>query len=150
MWREEIAVERKLSGNDSPYVANSLQELAKTLLAEQKFAEAEPVSRECLDIRGKKLPDEWQTFNARSLVGASLLGQKQYAEAEPLLLSGYGGMKQREDKIPAAGKRYVKETLQRLVQLYEATGRSEEAADWKKKLGDSDKVEPEKHAVSPP
>ena len=37
-------------------------------------------------------------------MGATLLGQKKYAEAEPLLLAGYEGMKQREAKIPAAGK----------------------------------------------
>jgi len=34
------------------------------------------------------------------MLGGSLLGQKKYAEAEPLLLSGYEGMKQREVKIP--------------------------------------------------
>ena len=52
-----------------------------------------------------RIPDDWLTFNARSLLGGSLLGQKKYAEAEPLLLSGYEGMKQREDKIPAAANR---------------------------------------------
>ena len=53
----------------------------------------------------KALPDDWRTFNARSLLGGSLLGQKKYAEAEPLLLSGYEGMKQREDKISRATNR---------------------------------------------
>ncbi len=45
------------------------------------------------------------------------------APAETLLLSGYAGMKQRELKIPVVGRSRLKETLQRLVQLYEATGR---------------------------
>jgi len=65
------------------------------------------------------------------MVGGSLLGQKKYAEAEPLLLSGYEGMAQRADKIPAAGKPHLKKTLQCLVQLYEATGRLDQAAKWK-------------------
>jgi len=50
------------------------------------------------------------------------------AEAEPLLLAGYEGMKQRENKIPTIGKPRLKETLQRRVQLYEATPPEEAAA----------------------
>src|SRR5438046_9890167 len=57
-------------------------------------AEAEASARECLVIREKKSPDDWQTFNAKSILGGSLLGQKKYAEAQPLLISGYEGMKQ--------------------------------------------------------
>ncbi|MSU58720.1 MAG: tetratricopeptide repeat protein [Pedosphaera sp.] len=129
-------MERKLSGDEHPFVANSLAELTRFLMVQEKFAEAEPLARECLSIREKRLPDDWVTFNARSVVGDSLLGQKKFAEAEPLLLSGYEGMKQREDKIPAIGKPRVKETLQRLVQLYEATGQSEKAAAWRKKLAE--------------
>jgi len=34
------------------------------------------------------------------MLGAALLGQKKYAEAEPLLIDGYEGMKQREQTIP--------------------------------------------------
>ena len=94
---------RKLPADD-PQLAAALAGLTQTLLAQKKFAEAEPPARECLTIREKKLPDDWRTFNARSMLGGSLLGQKKYAEAEPLLLSGYEGMKQREDKIPANGK----------------------------------------------
>jgi len=33
------------------------------------------------------------------MLGGSLLGQKRYAEAEPLLLSGYEGMKQRQRSL---------------------------------------------------
>jgi hypothetical protein len=69
------------------------------------------------------------------MLGGSLLGQKKYAAAKPLLLSGYEGLKQRENGIPTAGKPRLKEALQRLVQLYEATGRPEQAAEWKQKLG---------------
>ena len=41
-------------------------------------------------------PDTWTTFNTKSMLGGALLGQKKYAEAEPLLLKGYAGMKRRE------------------------------------------------------
>ena len=121
----------------------------KALLEAGKFSEAEPLARECVALREKLIPDEWFTFNARSMLGACLLGQKKFAEAEPLLLSGYEGMKQREDKIPAESKRYVKETLQRLVQLYEATGQSQKAAEWNKKLAEFDQAEAEKKIAAP-
>jgi hypothetical protein len=136
VMREELAVERRLSGDEHPFVANSLAELASILLAEEKFTDAEPPARECLTVREKILPGDWQTFNARSLLGGSLLGQKKFPDAEPFLLSGYEGMKQRENSIPAGGKRYLKETLQRLVQLYKATDQSEKAAEWNRKLAE--------------
>jgi serine/threonine protein kinase/Tfp pilus assembly protein PilF len=134
LLREALATRRKLLGNEHPDVLASLVELTTVLLAEQKFAEAEPLARECLANREKTLPDDWRTFNTRSLVGGSLLGQKKFTEAEPLLLSGFEGMKQREDKIPAIGRPRLRESLQRLVQLYEATGRPDQAAEWKKRL----------------
>jgi eukaryotic-like serine/threonine-protein kinase len=114
----------------------ALARSVSALLAQRKFSEAEPLARECLALREKQIPDDWLTFNARSMLGGSLLGQKKYAEAEPLLLSGYEGMKQREDKIPAVGKVRVKENLQRLVQLYEAKGQSEKVQEWSKKLSE--------------
>ena len=80
------------------------------------------MARECLEIREKKLPDDWRTFNARSILGSSLQGQKKFTEAGPLLLTGYEGMKQREDKIPIVGRPRLKEALQGLVQLYEVLG----------------------------
>jgi hypothetical protein len=45
----------------------------------------------------------WLTFNTQSLLGGALLGQKKYAEAEPLLVKGYEGLKTREKTIPKQG-----------------------------------------------
>jgi eukaryotic-like serine/threonine-protein kinase len=149
MQREALALQRKLYGDESLDVASKLADLTFTLLTEEKFAEAEAPARECLAIREAKMPDDWRTFNTRTVLGASLLGRKKYMEAEPLLLSGYEGMKQREDKISAAGKPRLKEALQRLVQLYEATGRPEKAAEWKQKLEAFNKAEAEKKAATP-
>ena len=62
------------------------------------------------------------------------MGQKNYADAEPLLLTGYEGMKQREKTIPEQGKIRLPEAVERLVQLFEATGKTVEAAKWRKEL----------------
>jgi tetratricopeptide (TPR) repeat protein len=147
---EKKAIQLLPTGNDNQYYVQcvslyeasmpyrdhgALADYVRMLLLADKFAEAEPLARECLRLREKLIPDKWSRFNAQSMLGGSLLGQKKYAEAEPLLLAGYEGMKQRERSIPAASQVRVKETLERLVELYEATNRPEKAAEWKQEIG---------------
>jgi hypothetical protein len=111
------------------------------LLQQRRYTEAEPLLRECLAIRAQKLPDSWLHFNTMSLLGGSLLGQEKYAEAKPLLVQGYEGMKQREATIPAASKVRLTQALERLVQLYDAWGKPDEAAKWRKELEASRQAE---------
>jgi hypothetical protein len=70
-----------------------------------------------------------------SLLGGALLGQGRHAEAGPLIVQGYEGMKARESRIPAFGKFLLHEGAERVVRLYEAWGKPEEATAWKAKLG---------------
>jgi tetratricopeptide (TPR) repeat protein len=125
-----------------------LEYQARSLLKGTNFTEAELLARDCLAVCEKQMPDDWQTFNARSLLGASLLGQKKYAEAEPLLLSGYEGLKQRvtNDRL---GPRSLREVLQQLVQLYEATDRPAQAAEWKQKLAKFEKAQTNRPPAAP-
>ena len=67
-----------------------------------------------------------------SILGEALLDQKKFAEAEPLLLSGYEGMKQREDTIPSQEKPRLTKALERLVKLYEAWGKKDKAMKWRR------------------
>lgn len=108
--------------------------MGQTLLTLKAWDEAEPLIREALTIREAKAPGDWRTFNTRSLLGGALLGQNKLAEAEPLLLEGYQGMKEREAAILAQGKVRIPEALERLVRLYEAKGNETEAAAWRSKL----------------
>jgi hypothetical protein len=73
--------------------------IGMSLVQQKKWTEAEPLLRECLDIREKTQPDVWSTFNTKSQLGGAMLGQTKYAEAEPLLLKGYEGMKQRAPRF---------------------------------------------------
>jgi hypothetical protein len=90
--------------------------------------------REGLIVSEQKQPDFWETFDAQSILGGCLLGQQKYADAEPLLLAGYGGIHERENMIPAASRVRQKEAVERLVQLYDATTRKDEAAVWRGRL----------------
>lgn len=84
----------------------------------------------CLAIREKTQPDAWTTFNTQSLLGGALLGQKKYTDAEPLLVKGYEGMKERETTIPELGKVRLPEALDRLIELYKATDKPDEVNNW--------------------
>jgi eukaryotic-like serine/threonine-protein kinase len=90
-------------------------------------------------IRERKYPAAWATFDTKSMLGAALLGQKKYSEAEPLLLAGYQGMKEREAKIAVPYKIRLVEALERLVQLYDATGNEDKAQEWRKLLTEAPK-----------
>jgi len=149
VWSEALTLRRKLLPAEDLQLAAPLAQLTQMLLDQRKFADAEPTARECVGLREKYLPDGWLTFNARNMLGGSLLGQERYAEAEPLLLSGYEGMKQREESIPPTGRPRVKENLQRLVQLYELTGEKEKAAEWTKTLAEFDRTEAKRKAAVP-
>jgi len=93
------------------------------------------IVRECLAVRQKAEPDDWRTFSTGSLLGDSLMGQGQYADAEPLILAGYEGMKAREPKIPAPSRDRLREAADRVVKLYASRGEEDKVREWQKKLG---------------
>ncbi len=134
LLQEQLPEARKTLPKDSPQLAGLLAQIGLGLLEQKQWTEAEPLLRECLAIREKAERDTWLTFNTKSMLGGALLGQKKYADAEPLLLAGYEGMKQRAKTIPPQGSTRIPEAIERLVQLYEATDRKDDAAKWRKEL----------------
>ena len=108
-------------------------DLALAYLSQGKFTQSEPLAREAREIDRKNRPDDWQRFRAESLLGASLAGQKNYAEAEPLLIEGYQGMLARKDRIDIPNQYHLQLAHKWLVQLYQAWGKPDKAAESKKK-----------------
>jgi serine/threonine protein kinase len=119
-------------GAEHPETLVTMSYLGLVLLQQKKWADAEPVLRDCLAGRQKQIPDRWQTFCTQSMLGGALLGQKKYAEAEPLLVKGYEGMKTREKTIPKQGgaELRIPEALDRLIELYTAINQPDEAKKW--------------------
>jgi tetratricopeptide (TPR) repeat protein len=132
--QEQLAEARAALPKDSPQLAGVLAQVGDWLLKARAWNDAEPILRECLALREKIQPEVWTTFNAKSMLGGALFGQKKYADAEPLLRAGYEGMKQRAPMIPPQGKQRLPEACRRLVELYEATENKEEAARWRQEL----------------
>jgi serine/threonine protein kinase/tetratricopeptide (TPR) repeat protein len=116
---------------DDPRLTAVLARLGLLLLKAGRPADAEPILRECLGVREKKEPDAWRTFNAKSMLGGALLGQKKYAEAAPLLLAGYKELKKREKAIPPQGQVRLREAADRLIELYTATNNLAELKMWR-------------------
>lgn len=132
VFRELIPQQRKRLKANDPELGEMIALGGLSALKARQFDEAEPLLREALAIREKAQPTAWSTFNAQSMLGGALLGQKKYAEAEPLLLRGYAGIKQRLATIPAPARPRVPEAVDRLISLYEALNKPDEVAKWRK------------------
>jgi eukaryotic-like serine/threonine-protein kinase len=138
LLEETLKLRKAKLGPDHHHTLISMGALGSCYIRAGQTVKAEALLRECLAIRERKYPDTWATFETKSLLGTALLGQKNYAGAEPLLLAGYHGMKQRASTtIPVPYQLSLAETLKRLVQLYEATGQKDKAKEWQKKLAEA-------------
>ncbi len=120
-------------GPDHADTLTSISILARAYLHD-KPSQAESLLRQLLAVRDKQSPDDWQTCEIKSLLGASLLEQKRFAEAEPFLVDGYETMKAREPKIQPRFRKRLAEAGKRVVTLYTAWGKVDKAREWTKKL----------------
>jgi tetratricopeptide (TPR) repeat protein len=123
---EFVAGQRSRFPKEHPRFAGLLAQVAFDLLKCQQFGAAETLLRESLAIREKKEPGEWTTFNTMSLLGGALAGQKKYAEAEPLLRTGYEGLLKLQKSIPPQGSTRISEARDRLIQLYTVLNQPDE------------------------
>jgi tetratricopeptide (TPR) repeat protein len=97
-----------------------------------KRADAESQLREAIRLRSENLPpDHFMTALTKGALGEVLLDEKKYAEAEPLLLHSYEGLKQSQ----AANSPRTRNSLLRLVTLYENWGRPDAANEYRKIIG---------------
>jgi tetratricopeptide (TPR) repeat protein/tRNA A-37 threonylcarbamoyl transferase component Bud32 len=129
-----LAGRRRALGSNNTNTMSSAMLLSLAYISQGLFDAAEPLAREALDFGRKQQPKEWETFFAESLVGASLAGQKKYAEAEPLLVEGYTGMIGRKMDASASAVYYFDRAGEWVVKLYQAWGRPDKATEWRRKL----------------
>jgi tetratricopeptide (TPR) repeat protein len=149
LYREALEAARKRHGEAPLPAVSIMASLGLHLLKRHRYAEAEPPLRECLKFREQNEPDDWRTFNTKTLLGSGLLGERKYAEAERMLLAGYEGMRLREEKIPRIHKSRLTEAMERLVQLYDERGQKDKANEWRRKLPVTKPLEPAVAAARP-
>jgi tetratricopeptide (TPR) repeat protein len=128
---QALVLDRKLPAG-SLTLRVCLTALARLRLTQRKYAEAEALLREAMNGAGNQNSQIWDTFDRQSLLGASLLGQGRFAEAEPLLIAGYQGLHKLSPAISVDAN--LPEAGQRLVQLYSAWAKPEKSSQWRSQL----------------
>ncbi|MCP4546645.1 MAG: tetratricopeptide repeat protein [bacterium] len=129
-YREALAISRELLGNEHPNVAIGMNDLANLLEKKGHYSAAEALIRDALEILRMTFPrnpNHWRIINAESVLGACLSGLGHHAEAETILLRTYPILK----KEKGARSFYANDALQRIVDLYEAWDRPQEAAIYR-------------------
>jgi non-specific serine/threonine protein kinase/serine/threonine-protein kinase len=144
LLQEAVEAARRKPGLKEPNTQVFFRTLAECYEKMGQPARAEPLLRELAEFWKQQATDSWQYAELLARVGSNLLLQQKPADAEPLLLQGYEGLKQRQAPNPAQGKARLTEAVERLVQLYDATGPKDKADEWRKKLEEA------KAAAKPP
>lgn len=109
------------------------------LSAQQKWSQAEPVLRDAVALEkqlatGTKPAVGSNTFAAvRRSLGETLMRQKKFAEAEPMLLASFDKLRNGTNQWDVANTELG---LRQLAELCEATARPAEAEEWKRKLAE--------------
>ncbi|MCG3125679.1 MAG: Serine/threonine-protein kinase PknD [Phycisphaerae bacterium] len=93
--------------------------------------DSERMLREAVELLGRQVPGHWMVANAQTALGRTLLKRERHAEAEQMLLAAFEALSA-DARAPAQARR---QPIVCLVDLYRATGRSDEAARWQEKLG---------------
>ena len=135
-----VGFQRRVPGGD---VMLSLEthSLGWAQLQQQKYAEAERTLREaCNGLANPRngFSESKHWYACQSGLGASLVGQKRYAEAEPLLLNRYDGLVRTlpERELPAyrsLSRPTLPETAAWLARMYEGWGKPQLAAEWRQR-----------------
>ena len=132
MLTTALELDLRILGPQHAATLSCLTSLARLRLAQHRDAEAESLLRETLNVPNNEGPYSWQPFERRSLLGQSLMNQSKFAEAEPLLISGYQGLLDRKSVLPVAVS--VRQAGERIVQLHTIWGNPDRAAEWRKSL----------------
>ena len=132
LLEQTLDADRRILGSANLSTKTCMTSLARLRLRQHRYAEAETLLREALNGEGANGPNVWDLYDRQSLLGASLMGQGKYAEAEPLLLSGYEGLQKQSPAISVDAN--LPQAGDRLVRLYTAWGKHDQAAEWRRKL----------------
>ena len=140
--QEAVAIARPTLGDDHQLVAIYTINLASVQLSRHEPAAAEALLRDGLRLRamapgvvpGRRrmfLEDDWSLGATKSLLGASLTALSRYDEAEAVLLDARRDLQ----SLPAVRGAEMKDTITRLVALYVAWGKTENARAYRSLLG---------------
>jgi hypothetical protein len=129
-----LEIRRRVMGPQTPATTEALVLVGLVQFQLRKYAEAEKSTRDAMSGYEKAGIDDWRPYRNRALLGAALAAQKNFPEAEPLLLAGYEGMAKREAAMPFESRSELDRSVEWIVQLYRDMQRPEEAAEWEERF----------------
>jgi serine/threonine protein kinase len=135
LFGEVLAARRLKLPEGHPDTLKSMNDLADGYIVATRWSDAEALLRECLHHREVQKGDDWRRFHTMAQLGAALAAQKKYSEAEPLLIAGYEGLVANEPTIPRTRKKVVSAAADRIAPFYDAWGKPEKAAAWRRRPG---------------
>jgi eukaryotic-like serine/threonine-protein kinase len=136
-YRQSIEAYRKSLPSDHAYLAYPLVGLGAMLLARGDCRTAEPLLREGLEIRAKALSEEhWRTAEAGSYLASCLTEKHRFDEADSLVSKSLPVLRK---QLGDNHQRTI-DALRRAIKLYEAWGKSDEAARYRSMLPRTDQV----------
>ncbi|RJP35297.1 MAG: serine/threonine protein kinase [Phycisphaerales bacterium] len=139
-FAEALAIERKTMPGH-PRIAGCLNLLGRSMLEQGRCADAETTLREALaeSMATGVREDDLVKIEIRIFLAAALICRDQFGEAEKLLFTAMGEL----SRIPPASLEGVKikvrrlreqQALERLVELYTATGRAAAAEQYRHRM----------------
>jgi tetratricopeptide (TPR) repeat protein len=129
-----LETESRVLGPAHSTTLRHTNDLALLYVDTGQYAQAERLLREALSRYQTDKVSNWNPSYCQSLLGASLTGQKKFAEAEPLLLSGYHGMLQQASIVSWERRSALKNGAQWIIQLYQEWGKPEKVTEWRNTL----------------
>jgi tetratricopeptide (TPR) repeat protein/predicted Ser/Thr protein kinase len=125
-----VDAQRRSVGPEHARMPEDLILLAEARVLQRKY-EVESLLREAIGILDRQNSKSWVRDYARSLLGVTLTAQRQYGEAEALLLEAYDGLKRRNT---ASGQSALERSGAWIVQLYREWGKPDQATQWQTSL----------------
>jgi tetratricopeptide (TPR) repeat protein len=135
-----LAIQRRIpGGSDIAAFRLAISAIGWTRLRQQKYVEAEKGLREVMPFFDSTRVDALPRYVWESTLGASLVGQRKYEEAEARLLEGYDGIRRTEPLVgPRAANDPARfrlgEVGEWIVRLYQEWGEPDKAAEWQAKI----------------
>jgi non-specific serine/threonine protein kinase/serine/threonine-protein kinase len=132
VFRQMLDAQQRNRGLETLQAARVIASVGWVQLQLRRLSEAEASLRQALEILNKTDPDSWWKYNTRSMLGATLAAQRKYVEAEPLLLSGYEGLKQRKPDFVFRCQFTLQQAGEAMAKFYQDSGQPEKAVAWQK------------------
>jgi hypothetical protein len=140
----EAGLARKLDTDEENNSAQGARaavrgELGYTAMKEGKFVEAEALFRQALKEYESAPPEnQWDKTRPQGRVvsglGQALARQGKFAEAERFLIDGFSDLIAKRKTFWGEPTLMLREALEAVVQVYNAAGKPEKAAEWQEKM----------------